>query len=200
VAVGALLVAGGLVVAVTGSTGDGPTVTHPAAVRRGAVPTSPPTSQPGKGFAVGVRPVRLAIPAIGVDATVDDETVGSGGALGVPPDPATVGWWSAGPLPGAAAGTAVLDSHVNYAGQPGAFAQLDQLQPGDTIEVTGASASQAFVVTGLREYVKGQLPWATVFSGQVGGRLALVTCGGPFDSATGHYEDNIVAYAVPTTS
>jgi hypothetical protein len=44
------------------------------------------------------------------------------------------------------------------------------------------------------------LPWASVFSGKVGGRLALVTCGGPFDSATGHYEDNIVAYAVPSPS
>jgi hypothetical protein len=29
-------------------------------------------------------------------------------------------------------------------------------------------------------------------------RLALVTCGGPFDSATGHYLDNIIVWAVPT--
>jgi hypothetical protein len=27
--------------------------------------------------------------------------------------------------------------------------------------------------------------------------LAVVTCGGPFDSSTGHYWDNVVVYAVP---
>jgi hypothetical protein len=27
--------------------------------------------------------------------------------------------------------------------------------------------------------------------------VALVTCGGPFDAATGNYLDNIVAFAVP---
>jgi hypothetical protein len=25
----------------------------------------------------------------------------------------------------------------------------------------------------------------------------MITCGGPFDPATGNYEDNIVAYATP---
>ena len=28
-------------------------------------------------------------------------------------------------------------------------------------------------------------------------RLVLVTCGGPFDQAAGHYRDNIVVTAVP---
>jgi hypothetical protein len=30
-------------------------------------------------------------------------------------------------------------------------------------------------------------------------RLAIVTCGGPFDAATGHYVDNVIVWAVPTT-
>jgi hypothetical protein len=201
VAVGLALVAGAVVVAVDGSAGGpGSTLTHPAPVRSGVVPTAGPALEPGKGTLPGVLPVRLSIPSIGVNATVDGVTVGSDGSLGVPADPATVGWWSNGPLPGASTGTAVLDSHVNYAGQPGAFAQLEALKPGQTIDVIGATSSQTFVVTGLREYAKEQLPWASVFSGKVGGRLALVTCGGPFDSATGHYEDNIVAYAVPSPS
>jgi hypothetical protein len=28
-------------------------------------------------------------------------------------------------------------------------------------------------------------------------KLALVTCGGPFDSATGHYLDNVIVWAAP---
>ncbi len=29
-------------------------------------------------------------------------------------------------------------------------------------------------------------------------RLALVTCGGPFDPETGHYADNVIVWAAPT--
>jgi hypothetical protein len=32
----------------------------------------------------------------------------------------------------------------------------------------------------------------------VAARLVVVSCGGPFDASTGHYLDNIVAYAVPS--
>ena len=30
-------------------------------------------------------------------------------------------------------------------------------------------------------------------------KLALVTCGGPFDAATGHYLDNVIVWATLTT-
>jgi hypothetical protein len=46
-------------------------------------------------------------------------------------------------------------------------------------------------------YDKSALPVAAVFGQQVTARLVIVSCGGPFDAATGHYLDNIVAYAVP---
>ena len=38
-----------------------------------------------------------------------------GGALDVPADPQVIGWWSAGPRPGSAAGTVVLAGHVDTA-------------------------------------------------------------------------------------
>jgi hypothetical protein len=40
---------------------------------------------------------------------------------------------------------------------------------------------------------------AAVFSRQVVPRLVIITCGGPFDAATGHYLDYIVACAVPAS-
>jgi hypothetical protein len=42
------------------------------------------------------------------------------------------------------------------------------------------------------------LPYKKIFDQHAPGRLAIVTCGGPFDASTGNYEDNIVAFAVRT--
>jgi hypothetical protein len=53
-------------------------------------------------------------------------------------------------------------------------------------------------ITGVRTYTKKALPYKEIFNQNSVGRLAIVTCGGPFDASTGHYLDNIVAYAVPT--
>jgi hypothetical protein len=54
-----------------------------------------------------------------------------------------------------------------------------------------------FRITGVRTYEKSSLPYKKIFDQHAPGRLAIVTCGGPFDASTGNYEDNIVAYAVP---
>ena len=44
--------------------------------------------------------------------------------------------------------------------------------------------------------LRAQLP-ADVYSTRGRHRLALVTCGGPFLPASGHYRDNVVVIAVP---
>jgi hypothetical protein len=44
--------------------------------------------------------------------------------------------------------------------------------------------------------VKAQLP-TNIWSQKGRNHLVLVTCGGPFDNATGHYRDNVVVTAVP---
>jgi hypothetical protein len=66
--------------------------------------------------------------------------------------------------------------------------------------VTVIASRRAFRyrVVALRAYAKANLPVAAVFSQQVAARLVIVSCGGPFDASTGHYLDNIVAYAVPS--
>jgi hypothetical protein len=50
----------------------------------------------------------------------------------------------------------------------------------------------------VRTYNKHALPWQEIFDQKSVGRLAIVTCGGPFDASTGNYRDNIVAFAVPS--
>jgi hypothetical protein len=61
----------------------------------------------------------------------------------------------------------------------------------------GKQTRLRFTVTGVRTYAKEGLPYQQIFDQKVAGRLAIVTCGGPFDASTGNYLDNIVAYAVP---
>ena len=102
-------------------------------------------------------------------------------------------------------GTAVLASHINYNGVQGTFARIGTLKPGDSIRVWGRfNARQqkkvTFRVTAVRTYHKTALPYRQIFDQKIAGRLALVTCGGPFDASTGNYLDNIVVYAVPTGS
>jgi hypothetical protein len=48
----------------------------------------------------------------------------------------------------------------------------------------------------VERYPKDAFPEAEVYGPAVGAELRLITCGGAFDRTTGHYVDNIVAYAV----
>jgi Sortase domain len=144
------------------------------------------------------RPSLLRIPALGVSAPIAPVVADQDGALGVPDDPGVLGWWSDGPVPGAPLGTAVIDGHVDTAASgPGALFRLRTLKPGDEIDVIDGSRSIVFQVVALREYPKAALAGAGVFNQAVAGRLALITCGGRFDSHMHHYDDNVVAFAVP---
>lgn len=122
--------------------------------------------------------------------------------LQIPLDPRVVGWWDGGAKPGARRGTALLAGHINYAGVVGVLGTIGKLRPGDRLFVTGRHANRRerlrFTVTGVRTYRKTALPYRQIFSQRSVGRLAIVTCGGAFDSSTGNYEDNVVVFAVPT--
>jgi hypothetical protein len=54
----------------------------------------------------------------------------------------------------------------------------------------------AFVVTGIVQTAKAAFPTDAVYAPTPGPELRLVTCGGTFDPAIGHYRDNVVVDAV----
>ena len=150
------------------------------------------------GVAVTAVPVRLRIPAIGVSAAVVPVGVDASGGLGIPADPSVIGWWAGGSSPGQVSGATILVGHVDSAARgPGALFRLEQLRPGTAVTVTAGGRAWRYVVRAVRAYGKARLPSAAVFGQRVTPRLVIVTCGGPFDAATGHYLDNIVAYALP---
>jgi hypothetical protein len=148
-----------------------------------------------------ISPYAIEIPRLGAKAPVVAVGITPDGALEVPLNPKTVGWWKDGAKPGARKGTAILDGHINFRGVNGVLSRIGTLDPGDTVYVTGRHGSKPvrvkFAITGVRSYEKKGLPYKEIFDQKSVGRLAIVTCGGPFDPHTGNYLYNIVVFAVP---
>ncbi|MGH8891323.1 MAG: sortase domain-containing protein, partial [Acidothermaceae bacterium] len=91
-----------------------------------------------------------------------------------------------------------VDSAKNGAG---VFFKLGAAKNGDRISVTRADGSVvSFTVYAVREYSKDAFPSQTVYGNTSGPELRLITCGGRFDGATGHYLSNIVVFARATPS
>lgn len=147
----------------------------------------------------GSRPVRVRLSRVGIDAPVAPVGIDvRAGVLGVPADIARTGWWSDGMPPGASAGAVLIAGHVDSAqAGPGAFYSLHRSQRGDEVLVATADGRViAYRVDSVRYVLRKALP-TSVFSRTGSPRLVLVTCGGPFDRATGHYRDNVVVTASP---
>jgi hypothetical protein len=140
-------------------------------------------------------PTRLEIPALGVDVPVTGLGLGPDGAMEVPADAKTVGWYTQAPTPGAL-GPAVLAGHVDFEGAAGTFARLSELRPGSAVRIARRDGTTAaFTITRIDRYPKDRFPSEAVYGPIDHAGLRLITCGGDFDERSGHYEDNIVAYA-----
>ncbi|MDP9435388.1 MAG: class F sortase, partial [Actinomycetota bacterium] len=143
------------------------------------------------------RPLTLSVPSIGVrDSALIDLGKEADGSLEVPEDYGQAGWFSPGPAPGQF-GPAVIAGHVDSKDGPGIFYRLGELRPGATVTVTRADGSTArFQVDKVERYPKDRFPTVAVYGDTTHrAELRLITCGGEFDRSTGHYVDNVVAYA-----
>jgi sortase (surface protein transpeptidase) len=140
-------------------------------------------------------PVRLQIPVIGVDSGLLALGLQDDGTLEVPPDAASVGWFTGGPMPGEL-GPAVIVGHVDWGGALGIFYDLRNLAPQDEITVTREDGSVAvFQVRTREQFPKDQFPTDAVYGNIDHAGLRLITCGGSFDRRARSYEDNIIVFA-----
>lgn len=143
-------------------------------------------------------PVRVRVPAIGVDSELLRLGTDAAGALVPPEDHDLAGWFAAGAVPGDV-GPAVVAGHVDSVDGPAVFARIDDLAPGDVVLVDRADGTTAvFTVTGLGRYPKTDFPTEAVYGPTPRAELRLVTCGGDFDRSRGSYLDNVVVTAVLT--
>lgn len=150
---------------------------------------------------VAVRPgvpMSLTIASLGVRAVIRPVAV-TEGVLGVPDDPAEVGWWSGSALAGSGSGSVVLDGHVDSATLGvGALFRLAQLGPGAVVAVgTDAGSSVRYRVTARRELDKASGLPPDLFRRSGAPQLVVITCGGAFDRQMLSYRDNVVVAATP---
>jgi sortase (surface protein transpeptidase) len=138
------------------------------------------------------------IPAIGVHSRLLRLGVNPDGTIQVPSLLTSAGeaaWYKYSATPGQI-GAAVIEGHVDSYHGPAVFFRLGALRPGDVIDVTLADGVTAiFRVTGVREYSKSKFPAQTIYGAADYAALRLITCGGPFDPATGHYLSSTVVFA-----
>jgi LPXTG-site transpeptidase (sortase) family protein len=161
-------------------------------------PTGPIVAPPQSAVPKPVAaPVSLTIPLIGVRTSLMTLGLASNGELQVPPlNMASVaGWYTGSPPPGSI-GSAIIVGHIDTTRGPAVFARLNTLTRGDKIYVKRADGTLAeFRVTSVQTYLKDHFPTEDVYGPVPDAELRLITCGGTFDKAIGHYLSNIVVYA-----
>ena len=140
-------------------------------------------------------PVRLEIPTIGVVTSVGVVGLQRDHQVVVPNNVHTVSWYRYGPTPGEV-GSAVILGHVDSFTGPGVFFSLKTLKIGAPIKVTLADGIITyFAVLKVKTYSKSSFPDRLIYGPHGTRLLNLVTCGGVFDHATGHYQSNVVVFS-----
>ncbi|MEV6377952.1 class F sortase [Streptomyces sp. NPDC051773] len=141
-------------------------------------------------------PVRLLIPAIGVDTPVIRLGLAPDGTVEVPPvtEHDRAGWYRHSPTPGQT-GPSVILGHVTVGRYgDGVFRELARLRRGERIEARLENGTTAeFTVDSLRTVAKADFPADEVYGNVNRPALRLITCGGP---RTGEeYRDNVIVFA-----
>ncbi|MFJ9516659.1 class F sortase [Kitasatospora sp. NPDC101801] len=169
----------------------------PGPVSPVAAPPVLASAVPDVGGLARAVPVRLRIPALGIDTPLVPLTLDQDGALR-PPDPDgpdLVGWYAAGTSPGET-GTALITGHVDTARGPAAFFGLSTLTAGQQVEVARDDGSTGrFTVDAVVNHPKSDFPEQRVYAAAPRPELRLITCGGRYDRAHGGYQENTVVYA-----
>jgi len=177
----------------TGSPATQATVIHVGTVPTKTLPTPILTtpSRPSGEY--------LSIPAIGVNAPVENVGVSADGSLAVPTqNPWTdVGWYQYGPQPGTR-GSAVIDGHLDRpGGSPAVFWNLKNLRVGDIATITKADGQfWHFRVIALNYYFPTSAPTSNIFENTTGSFLNLITCAGTWVPSQHQTTLRLVVYTV----
>ncbi len=146
-------------------------------VKAGAIPTILPV----ENVVTALHPERLIIPAIAINAPVEDVGIQPDADLATPAQNpwVDVGWYNLGPQPGER-GSAVIDGHLDRPGGfPAVFWYLRDLHVGDEVLVKNSSGKTLrFQVTRIAFYTPQNAPIQDIFGNWSGTYLNLITCAG----------------------
>lgn len=146
-------------------------------------------------------PVHIRIPAIGVDAALEQVGLTPEGAMDVPKIPADAAWFDQGPRPGET-GSAIIDGHYGWKdGIPAVFDDLSSLHAGDMIFVDGENGTTtAFVVRLIRTYGENEDAPNVFISNDGTAHLNLITCEGVWNATMQSYSGRLVVFADEETA
>ena len=145
---------------------------------------------------VSALPVRLIIPSIKIDATIEHLGVLPDGSMDAPAGPNDVAWLDLGTRPGQI-GSAVIDGHSGFKNNhPAVFDNLYKLKIGDEINVTDdQGVTISFVVQKVQSY-KADATVPSVFGSTDGlAHLNLITCDGVWNPAAQTHSSRLVVFA-----
>lgn len=140
-------------------------------------------------------PVRLIIPALNINANVQDVGLTAAGAMGTPNNFTDVAWYKLGVQPGEL-GSSVIDGHVdNGLSLAGVFKHLVDIKVGDDVYVQEEDGSKLhFTVTDVETYPYENAPNSQIFGQTDAARLNLITCEGVWVPAGRTYDHRLVVY------
>ncbi len=155
----------------------------------------PPTAS-ATVASVFAEPERLLIPAISVDANVQQVGLTANKAMANPIGFVDVGWYKYGTVPGER-GSAVIAGHVdNGLGLNGVFKNLKDLKEGDDVYVLDEEGTQIhFKVTAVNHYPYDEAPAEEIFNEPSKTLLQLITCGGKWLKDAKTYDERVVVTA-----
>lgn len=137
---------------------------------------------------------KLEIPALKVDAKIEDVGLTKTGSMNVPANDDNVGLYKHGAKPGDK-GNAVIAGHLDtYTSSNGVFKNLDKLKTGDDIFVTDSGNTTHFRVSKSEVYDSESAPLQAIFGSSDKVRLNLITCTGKWDNRLHQYTHRLVIY------
>ncbi len=148
------------------------------------------------GSIPGDYPVRVSIPALGVNARVLNVGLDGQGNIASPVGIYDTGWYNGSARPGQE-GAVFIDGHAGV-GVPGIFARLGDLSAGAIITVQRADgASVNYSVKHIKTVSAVEVDMKEALSPYVGYSkgLNLMTCAGTYVQGTGTYEHRTIVFA-----
>lgn len=138
-------------------------------------------------------PVRMYIPALGVDAEIQDTGSDSQGAMHIVPSADIISWFRGAAIPGND-GNCFLAGHNRWGGKDGSLIEMDVLNIGDEMDIEYADGTRLkFMLESVFVYALATAPAHLIMNAEGEARVTVITCKGPFNTAIGTSDYRIVA-------
>ena len=140
-----------------------------------------------------LAPRSIKISSIGVSASFVTVGQTKSGAMGVPADIFSVGWYNKTSSPGDNTGVSVINGHVYGPTQPGVFANLKNIKVGANVEVTLVNGTKlSYKVIKKASFKAGEAQGEALSSVSNKPGLNIITCTGAIKGD--EYQDRLVVY------